>query len=141
MASADLKVVKKVEGTIDVTAIRYVDAEELRAVLHEEAEKVYIEKCGDTDISQIGDGTLTGGLKSVNDALADIVTYTEGFIDKDIVFNADGSITETTSEGTRTYVFEESGSILETYNHEGTIKKKRVTFLDNGNIQERVVNS
>lgn len=139
MASADLKVAKKVEGTIDVTAIRYVDADELRAVLHEEAEKVYVEKCGDTDISKIGDGTLTGGLKAVNDALADVVTFSEGFIDKNIVFNADGSITETTSEGTRTYVFESATSILETYNHNGTIKKKRITFLSNGNVQERVV--
>ena len=60
----------------------------------------------------------------------------QGFIAKETVFNEDGSITETNSEGhTKTTVFNEDGSITETFTGEKTITKT-TTFNEDGNISE-----
>ncbi len=60
----------------------------------------------------------------------------QDFIDKDTVFNADGSITETNSKGeVLTTVFNEDGSITETFAGEKTITKT-TTFSSNKNITE-----
>ena len=60
----------------------------------------------------------------------------QGFIAKETVFNANGSITETNSKGeTLTTIFSEDGSIRETFVGEKTITKI-TTFGANGNIVE-----
>lgn len=60
----------------------------------------------------------------------------QGFIAKETVFNEDGIIMETNSEGhTKTTVFNEDGSITETFTGEKTITKT-TTFNKDGNISE-----
>lgn len=60
----------------------------------------------------------------------------QGFIAKETVFNEDGSITETNSEGhTKTTVFYEDGSITETFTGKKTITKT-TTFNEDGSISE-----
>ena len=60
----------------------------------------------------------------------------QGFIAKDTVFNADGSITETNSKDeTLTTVFNADGSITETFIGEKTITKT-TTFNADGSISE-----
>ena len=60
----------------------------------------------------------------------------QGFIGSTIVFNADGSITETNADGqTQTTVFNPDGSITETFTGEKTITKT-TTFHDDGRITE-----
>lgn len=60
----------------------------------------------------------------------------QGFIAKDTVFNADGSITETNSNGeTLTTTFNDDGSITEMFVGEKTITKT-TTFNTDGSISE-----
>ena len=60
----------------------------------------------------------------------------QGFIGSKTVFNADGSITETNSDGeTLTTIFNEDGSITETFVGEKTITKT-TTFNPDGTISE-----
>ena len=60
----------------------------------------------------------------------------QGFIANNIVFNADGSITETNGKGeTLTTVFNNDGSITETFVGEKTITKT-TTFNTDGSISE-----
>ena len=60
----------------------------------------------------------------------------QGFIAKTIVFDEDGSITETNSKGeTLTTVFNEDGNITEVFVGEKTITKTTV-FEENGSITE-----
>ena len=62
----------------------------------------------------------------------------QGFQAKTTKFNADGSITETNSDGhTLTTTFKEDGSITETFVGEKTITKT-TSFGDNGDITEVV---
>ena len=60
----------------------------------------------------------------------------QGFIGSTTVFNSDGSITETNSEGeTLTTVFRADGSIVETFVGEKTITKTTI-FNSDGSISE-----
>lgn len=60
----------------------------------------------------------------------------QGFQSIDTVFNQDGSITETNSDGhTLTITFGEDGSIIETFTGEKTITKT-TTFNEDGSIME-----
>ncbi len=60
----------------------------------------------------------------------------QGFQAKTTKFNADGSITETNSDGhTLTTTFNDEGSITETFVGEKTITKT-TSFGDNGDITE-----
>lgn len=60
----------------------------------------------------------------------------QGFITAETIFNADGSITETNSNGeTLTTVFNNDGSIRETFVGEKTITKT-TTFNADGSISE-----
>lgn len=60
----------------------------------------------------------------------------QGFIANDTVFNADGSITETNSNGeVLTTVFNDDGSITETFVGEKTITKT-TRFNDDGSMAE-----
>lgn len=60
----------------------------------------------------------------------------QGFIANNIVFNEDGSITETNGKGeTLTVNFNEDGSITEIFTGEKTITKT-TSFDENGNISE-----
>lgn len=62
----------------------------------------------------------------------------QGFDSKTVVFNADGSITETNSKGEKlTTKFNTDGSITETFVGSKTITKK-TTFNANGSISETV---
>lgn len=62
----------------------------------------------------------------------------QGFQAKTTTFNADGSITETNSDGhTLTTTFNEDGSITETFVGEKTITKT-TSFESDGNITEVV---
>jgi hypothetical protein len=62
----------------------------------------------------------------------------QGFIGKEVVFNADGSITETNDNGeTLTTVFNDDGSITETFVGEKTITKT-IIFTESGSIKELV---
>ena len=62
----------------------------------------------------------------------------QGFQAKTTKFNADGSITETNSDGhTLTTTFNDDGSITDTFVGEKTITKT-TTFKDDGNITEVV---
>lgn len=63
----------------------------------------------------------------------------QGFIGNTTVFNADGSIIETNSEGQiNTTVFNADGSITKTFIGEKTITKT-ITFDKNGNIREEII--
>lgn len=63
----------------------------------------------------------------------------QGFVGKDIVFNLDGSITETNSVGEiKTTTFNTDGSITETFVGDSTITKT-TSFLENGDIIQEVV--
>ena len=60
----------------------------------------------------------------------------QGFIGNSVVFNDDGSITETNSDGqTKTTTFNEDGSITETFVGEKTIVKTTI-FNEDGSITE-----
>ena len=60
----------------------------------------------------------------------------QGFANTNIVFNSDGSITETNSLGhIKTTIFNSDGSITETFVGEKTITKT-TTFNDDGSITE-----
>ncbi len=60
----------------------------------------------------------------------------QDFISKDIVFNADGSITETNNKGeTLVTVFADDGSIVQTFTGEKIITKTTI-FNDDGSISE-----
>lgn len=60
----------------------------------------------------------------------------QGFIAKSVVFNQDGSITETNSDNeTLTTVFNQNGSIEETFEGEKIITKT-TTFNEDGSITE-----
>lgn len=60
----------------------------------------------------------------------------QGFVAKSTVFNADGSITETNSNGeTLTIVFNVDGSITETFRGAYTLVKT-TTFNSDGTISE-----
>lgn len=60
----------------------------------------------------------------------------QGFIGKTTVFNEDGSVVETNSEGeTKTTTFNEDGSITEVFTGQKTITKTTTTD-ENGNILE-----
>ena len=60
----------------------------------------------------------------------------QGFIANNIVFNADGSITETNGKGEElTIVFNDDGSITESFVGEKTITKT-TTFNSDGSITE-----
>ncbi len=60
----------------------------------------------------------------------------QGFIGTTTIFNVDGSITETNSEGeTLTTVFRADGSIVETFVGEKTITKTTL-FNSDGSISE-----
>ena len=62
----------------------------------------------------------------------------QGFIGSTTVFNEDGSIVETNSDGeTLTTVFNEDGSITETFIGERTITKV-TRFLEDGSIVEEI---
>lgn len=59
----------------------------------------------------------------------------QGFIGNSVVFNDDGSITETNSDGqTKATVFNEDGSITETFVGEKTITKT-TTFTESGIVE------
>lgn len=63
----------------------------------------------------------------------------QGFIANNIVFNNDGSITETNGKNeTLTTVFNENGSITETFVGEKTITKT-TTFNSDGSISEVIL--
>lgn len=63
----------------------------------------------------------------------------QGFIGNSVVFNDDGSITETNSDGqTKTTVFNADGSITETFTGEKTITKT-ITFNEDGSITEVIL--
>ena len=60
----------------------------------------------------------------------------QGFVAKNTVFNADGSITETNTKGEKlTTVFNANGSITETFVGAKTITKT-TSFNSNGSISE-----
>lgn len=60
----------------------------------------------------------------------------QGFVGNTVVFNGDGSISETNSLGqTKTTTFESDGSINEVFVGEKTITKTTI-FDENGNILE-----
>ena len=60
----------------------------------------------------------------------------QGFVANNTIFNDDGSITETNSNGeVLTTVFNDDGSITETFVGEKTITKT-TTFNDDGSISE-----
>lgn len=62
----------------------------------------------------------------------------QGFDSGTVVFNDDGSITETNSEGhTKTTVFNSDGSITETFVASSTVVKTTV-FNEDGSISEVV---
>lgn len=62
----------------------------------------------------------------------------QGFQGKTIVFNADGSITETNADGhTLTTVFNNDGTVTETFIGEKTIEK--TTRLTGTSISEEVI--
>ena len=62
----------------------------------------------------------------------------QGFLGNTIVFNTDGSIVETNSEGqTKKTVFNADGSITEIFSGDLTITKKTI-FNSNGSISEVV---
>lgn len=61
----------------------------------------------------------------------------QGFLGQTTVFEEDGSITETNSEGqTKTTVFEEDGSITETFCADGICIAKQTIFEEDGSITE-----
>ena len=63
----------------------------------------------------------------------------QGFIANTIIFNSDGSITETNGKGEiLTTVFSNDGSITETFVGEKTITKT-TTFNSDGSISEAIV--
>ena len=63
----------------------------------------------------------------------------QGFIANNIVFNADGSITETNGKGEiLTTVFSNDGRITETFVGEKTITKT-TTFNSDGSISEAIM--
>lgn len=63
----------------------------------------------------------------------------QGFIPKNIVFNVDGSITETNSEGeVLTTEFNSNGTITETFEGDKVITKN-VVFNNDGSISEVLI--
>ena len=76
--------------------------------------------------------------KEGTDINRDALMAIQGFQTKTTTFNADGSITETNSDGhTLTTTFNADGSITETFVGEKTITKT-TSFESDGNITEVV---
>jgi hypothetical protein len=64
----------------------------------------------------------------------------DGFEDRETVFNANGSITETYSDRVKNTVFNQDGSITETISKNGVvIATKTTTFNQDGSISEEVL--
>ena len=109
------------------------------------------ELLGSTSISTIGDGSVTGAisaLKTADSGLDSRITELENSsgdepVAKTTVFNANGSITETSDDKVVTTVFNSDGSITDTiqYKESGVVVKtieKTTTFNANGSISETV---
>lgn len=63
----------------------------------------------------------------------------QGFIGQTVVFNSDGTITETNEDGqTLKTIFPGDESIIETFSGDKTITK-RTTFSSNGNATEVIL--
>lgn len=61
----------------------------------------------------------------------------QGFFGNRVVFNDDGSITETNADGhTKTTVFDDDGNVVETFVADGLTIAKKTTFNSDGTIDE-----
>lgn len=84
-----------------------------------------------------------GGLHlmtGVKHTLSDAVNNLKGLTNKTTVFNADGSIVETNTDGSKTTtVFNEDGSITETVVCDGVTYEKTTVFNADGSITETSV--
>ena len=68
----------------------------------------------------------------------EIDSLLQGFVAKETVFNADGSITETGADGSTKVTVFGDGVITETYTAGGVTATKTTTFNDDGSITEAV---
>lgn len=91
----------------------------------------------DTYDFQIITGEVTEAGTTVN---RELLMALQGFYGNEVVFNADGSITETNTVGdVKQTTFNADGSITEVFTSNGTSISKQTTFNSDGSISEVLI--